>query len=405
MYTPKYQITDKILNQIVKLEIARKEIRQTILSPNIKKKLIRQMRLEDLYSVGKFLKTDLSREEIKAVFTGKQVSPHDLSIKQLVNYRNAIEFIQAAMHDQYIDLDPNILLHINKVLLTGVTDSWDSGRFRTVNDEVDSKFDSWIDKAKIPNLELDFRTLTYELLNWFKDNRAQTHEILKTGIVLYELYRIAPFPAGNTVTMLATAELLFAYNRYSLGGLFPSTKPFVDNQQDFLEKLADSMKSQDMTVWLEEYTEAVSEQMSVIRDEIYRLQDQKIARRKKKLLGLNERQTKILRYLKVAHKVARIKYMKMYNVSTMTAYRDLKELVSKGLILEQGQGRGTYYLLVRPVEEDFEDTALKTDEEFVEEMENVAKDKPKMVFGSSDEVNLDEKEPISSEDDPFEQYT
>ena len=62
-------------------------------------------------------------------------------------------------------------------------------------------------------------------------------------------------------------------------------------------------------------------------------------------LDLNKRQLKILRYLQNIPTVQRDDYCQMMDVSTMTAYRDLNDLVSKKLIKVEGQGRGTKYKL------------------------------------------------------------
>ena len=62
--------------------------------------------------------------------------------------------------------------------------------------------------------------------------------------------------------------------------------------------------------------------------------------------GLNERQGKALEYLKTYGRIARREYSRMCGVSDTEAYRELSEMVAKGLIVRQGKGKGTYYALI-----------------------------------------------------------
>ena len=67
--------------------------------------------------------------------------------------------------------------------------------------------------------------------------------------------------------------------------------------------------------------------------------------KKQPFLNLNKRQLKILKYLQKISQIKREEYVEIMEVSTMTAYRDLDELVKKGLLKVSGQGRSTRYIL------------------------------------------------------------
>ena len=61
-------------------------------------------------------------------------------------------------------------------------------------------------------------------------------------------------------------------------------------------------------------------------------------------LGLNERQIRAVMYLKEKGEITISEFKKMIpNVSEKTLYRDLKELVSKGLLVEVGEKKGRKY--------------------------------------------------------------
>ena len=81
------------------------------------------------------------------------------------------------------------------------------------------------------------------------------------------------------------------------------------------------------------------------REEMVKTLNEEDKSSKKPFLDLNKRQLKILRYLQTIPTVKREDYVQMMDVSTMTAYRDLTELMEKKLVKLEGQGRGTKYML------------------------------------------------------------
>ena len=63
-------------------------------------------------------------------------------------------------------------------------------------------------------------------------------------------------------------------------------------------------------------------------------------------MGLNGRQIRALEYLTTAPSLSRQEYSELCQASVRTAARDLKDLLERGLVVQQGQGRGTRYALV-----------------------------------------------------------
>ncbi len=62
-------------------------------------------------------------------------------------------------------------------------------------------------------------------------------------------------------------------------------------------------------------------------------------------LGLNERQQGAIVYLREQERITNREYRSLFEVSYDTAYRDLRDLLEKGLVKRQGKGRATYYVL------------------------------------------------------------
>jgi ATP-dependent DNA helicase RecG len=63
---------------------------------------------------------------------------------------------------------------------------------------------------------------------------------------------------------------------------------------------------------------------------------------------LNERQARALEYLKACGQITRSEYCTLTGVQKSTAHQDLQNLVSKGIVVRRGKGRGTRYVWNRP---------------------------------------------------------
>lgn len=63
-------------------------------------------------------------------------------------------------------------------------------------------------------------------------------------------------------------------------------------------------------------------------------------------LGLNDRQVKAVLFVKEKGKITNKEYQETFSVARMTATRDLKELVEKGVLKSSDtKGAGSYYEL------------------------------------------------------------
>ncbi|MBN2100506.1 DeoR family transcriptional regulator [Candidatus Dojkabacteria bacterium] len=362
MYTPTLSITHKMVHHIVKIELAVKEIKDTPLSSVARKKLLNRMTSESLYNVGKLVGTEVAYKDAEKIALGKAIVSPGSPETVLSNYRSMCDFIYSASNDRYVSLSPSLLLHLNKLVINGLVDSWDGGRFRNVSDDVDPKYDNWYSYQSHDLEGVDLQQHYYGVLNWFSENKFLIHPMIKIGCVIYELFRYYPFVAGNQLTILAVAELLFEKSKLSLDGLMPVSRNFVLYEDEYLEALRISIeKDGDQTLWIERFIRGVSLDLSALKNEVVRLEEEKLKRKKKRLLDLNSRQLRIIRYLKHNGKISRMEYVKMMGVSTMTAYRDLNELVDRKIIDVRGGGRSTYYILSKTEEtkEDQEEARKK----------------------------------------------
>jgi hypothetical protein len=264
----------------------------------------------------------------------------------LTNFRNAIEFNRSNVAEGYVELDGTVLLHLNKIMLTGWKDSWEV-KFRESGEGIDARWEDWlhfIDQTIFPEMVIP---QTSELLEWYHSTRGKLSDVIRVSILCLRLLEISPFAAGNKYTILALWDLLLYQYGYISGAQVPIIRIFDQHEQSFWKVWEIAQKSRDLTPWLESFAAVLYREIVTAKGDIdHLLSEEQSKNTAQPFLDLNKRQLKILRYLQNIPSVKREDYCQMMDVSTMTAFRDLNDLVRKKLLKVDGQGRGTKYLLV-----------------------------------------------------------
>jgi Fic family protein len=343
MYSPKYYITNKILHYIVQFELAFRDIENLPLPTQDLQKVQKRMKIENGYYIAKLLGIELNRKEVKNILIGKKVNIFEKPDILLVNYRNVLEFIDQMGKDKYLSLSPGTLLHINKLVTQNWNKDWDCGRFRNNSEDPSLSYDRWFESYKKPDMVVNNQKELGDVINWLQETRFLVHSLIKIAIMVYEVYSRAPFLAGNQLSLLGITEMLYSQFGLSKKGLIPISRHMYSYEEEYLEALKASKASDDLTTWIESFVKGASMDLENLKEELYRMEEEKVQRKKELLLGLNSRQLQVLNQLKNQMKVKRSEYADDMGISFMTAYRDLDELVDRGLIYRYGHGRSTYY--------------------------------------------------------------
>jgi len=346
MYEPKFNYSDRLVSQLIKLENLKTNIQNLDLSYNVKHKLQLNTKALDMFHFAHILGLEISLKDAEKIATGLKVEGIDPQRAAILsNFRNTLEFTRSNIADTYAEMDLTILLHLNKLILTSWRESWDA-RFRAISDELNDNEDLWL---KYRDHDIDPSKIQSEvmgLVDWYRDASTRMAPVVRIGIALFRLFEISPYVSGNKYTILALADYLLLKNNLSSKVYASYLRNFDANEQRYLETFEMCRKNYDITFWLETFVGTLIKDANETKDNInsYIVDEEKS--KQQPFLDLNKRQLKVLRYLQTVPMIKREDYCHMMEVSTMTAFRDLNDLVRKKLIKVEGQGRGTKYRLV-----------------------------------------------------------
>jgi Fic family protein len=201
------------------------------------------------------------------------------------------------------------------------------------------------------------RAEMHSFLEWFNRTRSTSNDgILRAGLAHVWFESIHPFEDGNGRIGRAIIDIALAQDARKPTRLHGVSTALRRRQKSYYDALNQAQRGTgDVTAWLEwfttVFTESCQASAALVEESLVRARFWSDHNH----FDLNERQRKVLNKMLEAGPgrfeggLTQRKYVGMTGVSAVTAWRDMEDLVKKGLI-EQGDaaGRSTYYNLAIP---------------------------------------------------------
>ncbi|MCA9385554.1 DeoR family transcriptional regulator [Candidatus Dojkabacteria bacterium] len=340
-----YQLTNTIINRLIEVEVTVTELRCLDIPKDIFRHYTKQQFTQNVFHIAHMVGQNLTLKETEKFIQGKLEHDGREEYTLLQNYKNALDYVRSNDGNAYLDINAELMIHVNKLLIHQWKEEWEA-RIRT-SGEINTAFDTWV---QLCDTSLDAMTITKELTNtfdWYKNNITRIHFLIRLPIMLYRLLQIQPFSHLNKFTFIATMDFLMQKHEYLQNSFLCTAKIFDRNSDAYLGLWKEAIESPsgNITSWIERFLLDLATELKELKQEIVREIANEDKNNNQPFLDLNKRQLKILRYLQSIPSVKREDYVQMFDVSTMTAFRDLNELVKRKVIKVDGKGRATKYVL------------------------------------------------------------
>lgn len=345
MYEPTYSYNDSLVSTLIKIEQNKVNLQNIDLSYNLRQKLLQKLKVLDIFHAANSLKLEMTLRDAEKIALGQSLeSVDEIRSILLKNIRQTLEFNRSNVADTYSELDKSVVLHINKIMLNQWRETWE-GNFRSFTDKVEDRWDNLF-KFHDPNIPSgEIENEVENLIDWYKLSIPTVPAVVRIAIVFYRLVQIAPFTAANKFTIISIIDYLMMRNNFGVRA-HTSVIRMIDYQDEKFERIFEMVKkAYDLTFFIDTFAQALLEELLDAREEVNEFMTQEEKSKQQPFLNLNKRQLKILKYLQNVPTIKREDYCHMMDVSTMTAFRDLNDLVRKKLLKLEGKGRGTKYKL------------------------------------------------------------
>lgn len=341
MFKPNYTLSDELTVHLSEIDRLTAKISQI----NIPSEVLGHIKAQCLVALTHFSTqiegNKLSMEQVSGVVEKKQTYGLLRDEKEVRNYFHLLETISSLNAKHNKDISPELILRSHAAILDGITEKNLRGVFRDAQNAI---YESGSGKlVYLPPEPKDVRDLIGDLCGWV--TTARVHPIVAAAIFHNQFVTIHPFIDGNGRSARALSLYLLEANGYEWKQIVPIDRYYADDrdlyyqmlQQDYSHNYYHGRDDTNFTKWIEYYIKGIKVVLegTVNNVELYKTRN----------ILMNNRQTKILKYLESSKHVTTVQYAQRFGISPRMATRDLLQLIEWGLITVIGKARATRYFL------------------------------------------------------------
>ena len=359
MFLPKFEITNRLLNSLIKVEVDLNVLRNIEIAPEwqnrlkrdiLAKRMIGILKIENI-EVGadvilKILADEPGRDEtVENIARDLGIVIREKDLQVVINWLNtqklADQIIYLSTKFKQSDLGEKELEQFNKLIGERLVKGEDLGARRA---------DSYVEGTVLNHPKVhEIPYQLEDLLSWNKiETQEKMHPVLKAVVLFYELLRIRPFLHNNLQTATFFYLLVLGANGYDFTYCALEDEMFKSKQKLFevMAHVDESGKGMEELMELMVCAMAVACEKAKLRILSVTGESVKYKTEAGRAVALTERQVALMEELTVKNQLT-IKELRQVLplVSDDTILRDLKDLVVKKMIRKKGKTKGAVYVL------------------------------------------------------------
>lgn len=348
MFKPKFTITPEINTKIVEIEKLKTLFDQAIILPELAIELRFRATVESVHSSTSIEGNPLNEREVQKVLEGNIVSAPDYAIQEVINYKNAMNWLNQR-NDSTKTLDEKEILNLHNQVMEKLLPPEKIGSYRPGDIYVVDKIkDKDIVQYTGPNAS-DLSQLVITFLEWIdiQKNESKLHPVLLAGLIHYIFVSIHPFSDGNgRTTRLLTYQYLKS-NNYHFNDSLSLDSYYLQNRKEYYQALSrgksfDDRMFADLTPFLEFFVDGF---LSSVKTLTKYVQVGKVLDRADKPFRLNQEELLILDYVYQFKSISLEDAIIATGATRRTVQRRLSNLVDKKILRIKGKGPATEYQL------------------------------------------------------------
>jgi Fic family protein len=351
MYSPKYIISNTILKNIGVVEACKEVVENAPLIPSFAKEFASDAQVRTIHHGTHIEGNDLTLFQTKKILEGQEVYARARDIQEVVNYRNVMQLLDelAVKRGGY---EPDMLKDIHRATVDRIIVPEKVGVFRTTEVVIKEEGTGKVIFSPPPSHEVPF--LLEDFFEWLNDSVArEIHPILRAGIAHYILVAIHPFVEGNGRTVRAFCSLILMREGYNIKKFFSLEEHFDEDPAAYYEALSNvdrqspNLGNRELTPWLEYFTGVVAIELTKVKEKVRKLSvDSRLKVKFGEQVALTERQMRLIEYISDQGSGGMNELKKVLPmVSEDTILRELRDLLSKGILKKTGTTKASKYVI------------------------------------------------------------
>ena len=348
MYKPHYQITDKIVNCLTEIAVAREIVEKARLVPKWEISLRRDALIHSVHSSTHIEGNSLSLEEVSQLALGREISAIRKDKQEVLNYLQVLSNLERYIPKDKITVQHLLQIHGDLVKKT-LNRSEDEGIFR--NRQVVVGYKDSEGRTVItfrPPPTKDVPRLVQHFLDWLNEpNIQQMNPILVAGVTHYEIVRIHPFIDGNGRTARTLATLVQLMQEFDTKRFFAIDDYYDSDRMAYYAALKSvDSRTINITKWLEYFCEGVAFSVGRVKEKVLALSGSKKVTASLEQVALTKRQMQIVEVMSKSGKITSKEMQDMFKITPQAIHKEMKKLMGLKVVKLVGEGRGAHYQLV-----------------------------------------------------------
>jgi Fic family protein len=339
MFKPKYSISDQMVITLTEIEQLTVRISQSTIPTEVLSHIRKQCQIALTHFSTQIEGNKLSMEQVSGVVEKNKTFGMVRDEKEVKNYFRLLESIPNLIKKHGKKIDPELILECHSNMLKSIVEKEFLGKFRDVQNAIYEAGTGRL--VYLPPEKSDVIPLINDLCVWV--NNAKIHPLVLAGIFHNQFVTIHPFVDGNGRSARFISLYLLESLGYDWKEIVPVDRYYADDrklyygmlQQGYPHNYYDGRNETDFTKWIEYYVEGIKNILTgtINEADLYKTRN----------ILTNNRQSKIIKYLKENKFITASQYAKRFGISTRMATRDLKQLVTWGNLYVVGRARATKY--------------------------------------------------------------
>jgi len=263
----------------------------------------------------------------------------DRDSQEVVGYFEVLDLISES-HESISVTESHIKSLHNSLMKYSAKDQWHKGNYKSHSNAVEASFPDGTRQIIFQTTEAGFATedAMRALLNWY-NSKSEVHSLIKVASFVYDFLSVHPFQDGNGRLSRLISTLLLLQNGYRWVE-YVSFEHEIENRKNEYYQVLRSCQAQrpneDVTDWIVFFLNCLSNIQSQLMKKLQKsgLETQLVPKEKSIYTIIQTRPN--IQSGEIAEKLA---------IPAPTVKRILSDLLKKGLIEKQGNGRNVSYTI------------------------------------------------------------
>ena len=349
MFTPKYNLTDKIICDLTAIAEAKGIIDRAKILPKHELRLRRQALIRMTHHSTEIEGNQLNLHQVEALYAKKKVDAPNRDIYEVKNYLKALKFIEKTRTEKK-SITKKVILKIHKLVTDKTLSAKYCGHFRpgpiyVVRRRLGRPQETLYigpEAKQVPKLMDEF-------IAWLKDSEIkEINPVIVAAVAHMEIAAVHPFNDGNGRTARALATLILYERGYDFRRLFALEDYYNTDRESYYKAInlgkTYAERRNDMTSWLEYFVKGFKKEIEEVKIKVLFLANRVASGDTKLQIYLTPEQLKIIDFLDQVGRITAKDIEKVLSCPKRTAQLQVQKLKKIKILKPIGKGKATYYI-------------------------------------------------------------